>query len=249
MLARARQALASLGDLVVFSGRVYATLLTAKPYLRESVQQAHRITFGSLPVVLFVAMFIGANVVVQGYQVLKMLGAESLIGMFASMALVRELAPVLGAAMVNAKAGSEIASELGSMRIRSQIDAIEVMGVDAVKFLVIPRLVGSIFALPVLTIAGIYAAVAMGYVVNTYQFGLNGAQFLDLLFMTTKMHDLWAAVIKSLVFGSTLAVIQTYAGFHAKHGPQGVGLATNFAVVAGATAIAWLNLIVTGFLY
>lgn len=250
MIARgAALVLEDLGGLVLFARHSYATLLATRPYMGEVVRQTFRITVGCLPLVLFVAMFIGANVVVQGYQVLRMLGAESLVGMFASMALVRELGPVLSAAMVSAKAGSEIASELATMRIRSQIDAIEMMGVDPVRFLVVPRVIGSIFAMPALTVVGLYAAIAMGWGVGVYQFGLNGSAFLEQIYTTSGLDDLGAAILKSIAFGGTLVVIQCFAGFEARQGPQGVGLATNKAVVAGAVAIGWINLVVSGALY
>lgn len=238
-----------LGGVVMFGRAAYWTLLTTPPYLGETLKQTYRITMGCMPVVLLVSMFIGANTVVQGHQVLKMLGAESLVGMFASFTLVRELGPVLAGAMVAAKAGSEIASELATMRIRAQIDAIAVMGVDPVRFLVVPRIVASMFAMTALTVFALYAAIAAGYVVGVVQFGINGQSFLEQIAFTTKMHDVYAAIVKAVLFGGVLSVIQAYSGFSAQPGPLGVGLATNRAVVVGTTAIAWVNLMVTGVMY
>lgn len=248
-MVTALRILGATGGMTAFGWRAWRTALTTKPYWGEVVRQTWRITWGSLPMVLLVAMFVGANVVVQGVQVLRMLGAEAMVGIFTALALVRELAPVLGGAMVSAKAGSEIASELAAMRIRSQIEAIDVMGVDPVRFLVVPRLIGSLVAMPMLTITAIWGAIAMGYVVAVGQFGLNGEAFLEQIWATTTAHDIEAALWKSLAFGSTLAIVQTYFGFHAEHGPQGVGMATNHAVVTGAVLIGWLNLIVTTAMY
>lgn len=237
------------GGVTAFGLRAWRTALTTRPYVGETVLQTWRIVWGCLPMVLLVAMFIGANIVVQGVQVLRMLGAEAMVGVFTSLALVRELAPVLGGAMVSAKAGSEIASELASMRTRSQIDAMAVMGVNPVAFLVVPRLIGSIVALPMLTLAAIWGAIGMGWLVGVMQFDLNGHTFLDQIWSTTSMYDVQVALWKSLAFGGTLAVVQTYFGFRAEHGPQGVGMATNRAVVYGAVLIGWLNLMISAFAY
>ncbi len=241
--------LTSAGGMTLFGARAWRTALTTRPYVGETILQTWRIVWGCLPMVLLVAMFIGANIVVQGVQVLRMLGAEAMVGVFTALALVRELGPVLGAAMVSAKAGSEIASELASMRTRSQIDAIDVMGVDPVGFLVVPRLIGSLFAMPMLTLAAIWGAIGMGWLVGVLQFDLNGHAFLEQIWSTTTMYDVRVALWKSLAFGGTLAVVQTYFGFHAGHGPQGVGMATNQAVVYGTVLIGWLNLMISAFAY
>lgn len=238
-----------LGEIALFGRRCYGAMLTTRPYAQEIVTQTARITWTCLPMVLLVAMFIGANVVVQGVQVLRMLGAEAMVGTFAALVMVRELAPVLAGAMVSAKAGSEIASQLATMRIRGQIDAIEVMGVDAAAFLVVPRLIGSMFAMVTLTIVAIYGAVGMGWFVATQQFGINGPAFLAQILDITTLHDLRAAVFKAIGFGATLSIVQSYFGFHAEDGPQGVGMATNQAVVSGAVLIGWVNLAITGAMY
>ena len=135
------------------------------------------------------------------------------------------------------------------MRIRSQIDAIEVMGVDPLRFLVVPRVLGSIFALPLLTTLVLYAAIASGYGVAVWQFDLNGTQYIAQITQFVTPHDLLSAILKSFVFGLTLSLIQCYCGFKAENGPQGVGMATNRAIVAGISITALANLIISGFMY
>ncbi len=238
-----------LGGIVSFGRRGIATMLLTSPYPAEILRQWYRITIGSLPVVLLVAIFIGANMVVQGSEVLKMLGAESMVGMLVSFALVREMGPTLAGAMVAVKAGSEIASELAAMRIRNQIDAIEVMGVDPIRWLVVPRLIGSLLAMPILTLVVLYAAVASGWVVGVVQYDLNGALFMSQVLGFITPYDLGTAMLKAGAFGLTLAIIQCYCGFAAEHGPQGVGLATNRAIVASVAAISWVNLVISGLMY
>lgn len=249
MFERSTKFLETFGQAMIFSGRTIATMTTSTPYLAETLRQTYRITFGTMPVVVLVSIFIGANIVVQGYQALKMLGAESMLGMFASFALVREMAPALGGAMVGVKAGSEMASELATMKIRSQIDAIEVMGVDPLRYLVVPRVLASIIAMPILTLVVLYAAIGAGMGVAVFQFGLSGAQFWGQITAYVTGHDLMSCMAKAFSFGIVLALIQCFCGFQAEHGPQGVGLATNRAIVLGISATAWVNLLISGLMY
>lgn len=249
MFSRTLNFFETFGSAMQFIGRSMSAVLLAKPYLQETLRQAYRITFGTMPVVVLVSVFIGANIVVQGYQVLKMLGAETMLGMFASFALVREMAPALGGAMVGVKAGSEMASELATMKIRSQIDAIDVMGVDPLRFLVAPRVIASLIAMPILTLVVLYAAIAAGWGVAVFQFGLSGPQFLTQITGYVTGHDLLACLTKSFAFGGVMSLIQCFCGFQAEHGPQGVGLATNQAIVLGISSVAWVNLLITGLMY
>ena len=135
------------------------------------------------------------------------------------------------------------------MKIRSQIDAIDVMGVDPVRFLVVPRVVASVIAMPIMTAVTLYAAIGAGYLVAVFQFDLNGVQYLSQIMQNTTAHDLFVCIVKSLSFGLLMALIQCFAGFRAEHGPQGVGLATNQAIVAGISSLAWVNLLISAMMY
>lgn len=219
------------------------------PMVTESVLQVKYVAFGSVSVVVFICSFIGANVVVQGYQMLAVLGAGDITGMFVGLAVVRELGPVLAGAMVGAKAGCEIAAELAAMKLGQQIDALEVMAVDPYSYLVVPRVVGMVVGMPLVLSFAMASAIGSGYLVAVHQYGLNGHNFMEQLRVLLTINDLVIAGIKCVAFGLVTGLIECYMGFYAKPGPTGVGEATNMAIVVGAIVIAWINLVITGLVY
>lgn len=236
------------GQFTTFAGRVLRALLT-RPMLLETALQVKHVAFGSVSVVIFICSFIGANVVVQGYQMLAVLGAGDMTGMFVGLAVVRELGPVMAGAMVGAKAGCEIAAELAAMKLGQQIDALEVMSVDPYSYLVVPRVVGTILGMPLVLAFAIGSAIGSGYLVAVYQYGLNGYNFMEQLRVLLSFSDLIVAAIKCVTFGAVVGLIECYMGFYAKPGPTGVGEATNMAIVVGSIVIAWINLVITGLAY
>ena len=249
MFSKTYHSLQELGKFTAFSSRVATTLFTTSPMLGEIARQINRVSIGSLFVVLLVCAFIGANMVVQGYQMLVVMGAQDLTGMFVGMAVVRELGPVLAGAMVGAKAGCEIAAEIAAMRIGQQIDALEVMAVDPYKYLIVPRVIGTLIGLPLLLAFALIGAIGSSYLVAVYQYNLNPTSFLQQLSILISLNDMLVAMLKCVVFGLATGLIECYIGFNAKPGPTGVGEATNSAIVVGAIVIAWLNLCITGIVY
>lgn len=215
----------------------------------EVVKHTFRIGFESLPIVMSVTAFVGMNIVVQGYQVMAALGAQDMVGMFLSMAAVRELAPILAAALVGAKSGCSVASELATMKIKEQIDALEVMSVDPFEYLVAPRLLASIVMIPLISIVSLWCCIGAGYVVAVKQFDLNGVMFLQQVFGFMTITDVFNVIIKSFVFALVATPILCYAGFEAHGGAKGVGEATNRAVVWGAICIVTANAFLTAIMY
>lgn len=241
---------AELGNLAVFYYYSYRSL--SRNILAETdniVKQSVRVGIESLPIVMCVTAFVGMNIVVQGYQIMRSLGAQDMVGMFLSMAAVRELAPILAAALIGAKSGCSVASELATMRIKEQIDALEVMSVDPFSYLVAPRLVAAILIVPMISIVALWCCIGAGYVVAVFQFDLNGVLFLQQVFHFMTFRDVVNVLIKSIVFASLVTPIVCYAGFHARGGAKGVGEATNKAVVWGAIVIVTSNAILTAIMY
>jgi phospholipid/cholesterol/gamma-HCH transport system permease protein len=241
---------AELGNLAVFYFLSYRSL--AHNFFRDTdsiLKQAVRMGFESLPIVMCVTAFVGMNIVVQGYQVMRSLGAQDMVGMFLSMAAVRELAPIMAAALVGAKSGCSIASELATMRIKEQIDALEVMSVDPFAYLVAPRLVASLFVVPMIAVVALWCCIGAGYVVAVYQFDLNGVLFMQQIFGFMTFRDVVNVLIKSFFFAAFATPILCYAGFEARGGAKGVGEATNRAVVWGAIVIVTTNAILTAIMY
>jgi phospholipid/cholesterol/gamma-HCH transport system permease protein len=242
-------ALSATGRFGVFSFRFIKVVFRHRPPIRRTLDEAYRIGVLSLPVLLTIAAFVGTNLTMQGYHAFKPMGGERMVGMFVGRAGVRELAPIIAAAMIAAKVGTEMASEIAVMRIREEIDALSVMGVNPHWYLVTPRFMATILVLPALTILSIYGMLIASYCVAVFQLGLNGQEFLEFLQRGANVTDLAYGAMKSLVFGTIICLVSCYCGFHSKPGPRGVGSATNSAVVISAVVCVMVNYIISELVY
>lgn len=216
---------------------------------RLSVQAAWDIGVESLPILLVIAGFIGSNLSLQGHAAFAPLGAQRMLGMFVSLAGVRELAPIIAGSMVAAKAGTQMASQLGVMRIQEQLDALEVMAVDPLAHLVAPRLVGIMLVLPALVIISTFTMIAAAYAAAVHQLGLNGAAFLSFAADGVQSMDFVYGEVKGAVFGVVICTVSCWFGVTCGNGPEGVGRATNQAVVTSAVACVVLNYFMSEVMY
>ncbi|MEZ4240431.1 MAG: ABC transporter permease [Myxococcota bacterium] len=223
---------------VVAVGR--ATLANPLPVGR-ALHEAYAIGVRSLPILLIISVFVGTNLTVQGRNAFADLGGESLVGMFVALAGVREMAPIMVASMVAAKAGTEMASQIAVMRTQEQIDALQVMAIDPHWFLVTPRLLGIVVVLPALTMISILALMLAGLIVGQVQLGLDPVAFVVQARATTAPEHLLYCAIKAVCFGIIICLVSCYCGFASDPGPSGVGRATNAAVVVSAVLSAILN--------
>jgi phospholipid/cholesterol/gamma-HCH transport system permease protein len=200
---------------------------------------------GSTFIVALVGAFTGMAFTVSTIVGFRQFSAEGMVGGVVALALARELAPVLAAVVVTARAGSTMASELGNMRVTEQIDAITTMGVSPVQYLVAPRVLAATLMLPLLATCFGVAGQAGAYVVAVVWQGIDPGVFFDKIvqFMTTD--DIRMLVVKSLVFGFVVSTICCKKGFYASGGARGVGEATARAVVASIVAIFALDYVLT----
>jgi phospholipid/cholesterol/gamma-HCH transport system permease protein len=175
----------------------------------------------------------------------RQFGAEGMVGGVVALALARELAPVLAAVVVTARAGSTMASELGNMRVTEQIDAITTMGVSPVQFLVVPRIVATTLMLPLLAVVFGMAGMTGAYLVAVVWQQIDPGAFFDRIKSLVEPSDLRMALVKSLVFGVIVSVICCKKGFFASGGARGVGEATAKAVVASIVAIFAADYVLT----
>lgn len=213
------------------------------------LREAYRIGIRSLPILLVIAAFIGTNLALQGWAAFQPLGGQRMVGMFVSLAGVRELAPIIAASMVAAKAGTEMASQLGVMRIREEIDALEVMAVNPLAYLVAPRLLGIMMVLPALTIVATFVMIAAAMAVSVFQLGLAPQDFLTFAADGVVPMDFIHGQIKGLLFGGIICTVSCWYGFHCEDGPEGVGRATNRAVVTSAVAVVLVNYFLSEIMY
>ncbi len=241
--------LATAGRFAYFLADFGRAVARRPPPASAVLEEAYRIGVRSLPVLLVIAIFVGTNLALQGADAFAPLGGQHLVGTFVAMAGVREMAPVIAAAMIAAKAGTEMASQIAVMRIREQIDALEVMAVNPLWYLVLPRLLGIVLVLPALTILAIFVTLVASWAVVVLQLGQSGAVFLAQAREAVTGADLVFCMAKGLVFGVIIALVSCFFGFHAGRGPEGVGRATNAAVVTVSVAVVFLNWLLSAVFY
>lgn len=185
----------------------------------------------SLFVIFLTAAFTGMVLGLQGYYTLAKFGSEGMLGTAVALSLIRELGPVLTALMVTGRAGSAITAEIGIMRISEQIDALETMALDPFKYLISPKLIAAIIALPLLCaifdVVGIYG----GWLVGVKLLGVNPGAYFYEMEKSVVWRDVYSGIAKSLSFGVIIAWVGCYKGYYAGHGAEGVSRATTESVV------------------
>lgn len=202
----------------------------------------------SLSIVLFTALFTGMVLALQMYEALKKFQSESLVGGIVALSLSKELAPVLTALMINSRAGSAIAAEIGSMRVTEQIDAMEAMAVNSIQYLIVPRVFAGIVMFPILTIIADIVGVLGGYLVAVSLLGLDAGLYTSKIVDLVTTSDILGGILKATVFGVVVTFVGSYFGYTAVGGAKGVGNATTKAVVVSAVSILALDYIITSFL-
>src|ERR1700756_1489289 len=220
--------------------------LFRKPlYFADIVQQADLIGVGSLPIVLLTGFFTGAVLAVQSANTLQRFGSITLIGQLVSLSMVRELGPVLTGLMVAGRNASGMASELGSMVVTEQIDAMRALGTDPMKKLVVPRVVSTVFMLFFLTILSDFVGLAGGLMVAKILLQLDARQYWNNAWQSLVFEDVFMGLLKPVLFGFIIATVGCYYGLTARGGTQGVGRATTQAVVAASVFILVTDFFVT----
>ena len=216
--------------------------------LRNFIRAMEFVGVGSIGIVALVASFTGAAFSLQTVYTFRMFQADAYIGVTVALTLSRELAPVLTALMVTARAGSAMATELGSMRITEQIDALYTMAVSPVQFLVTPRIVAGVVMMPLLTMVFNLVGIFGAYFVACGLMGVDQGPFWHYTLYYIDPRDIMEGLIKSVVFGFVFSAISCYQGFYAGGGAAGVGRATTRAVVWSSVLILFFDVVVTDIL-
>jgi len=227
------------------AGRSVANLFGQPRYLTDTLQQADLIGVGSVPIVVLTGFFTGAVLALQSANSLARFGALSMTGQLVSLSMVRELGPVLTGLMVSGRNASGMASELGSMKVTEQIDAMRALGTDPTKKLVTPRVVATTAMLFFLTIISDLVGLAGGYMVAYFILGLDSYQYWNTAYQSLVYADVFMGLTKPLLFGFIVATVGCYYGLTAKGGTQGVGRATTQAVVASSVMLLVVNFFYT----
>jgi len=235
LLGFLKDLVASFQDFLFLAGRAYANVFRRPHYYGDVALQMDIIGVGSLSIVLLVGAFSGAIIALQMARALSTYGASSQVGTIVSLTLVRELGPVLTAIIVAGRNASGIASELGSMKVTEQIDAMRALGTDPVQKLVTPRLIATAIMLPCLTVVADAVGAVGAYLVSVPLLQIiTPSQYWNTFWRALVLNDLAQGLGKPFVFGMIISLVGCYYGLQTTGGTQGVGRATTQAVVVSS---------------
>ncbi|MCL7989254.1 ABC transporter permease [Sphingobacterium sp. lm-10] len=215
-----------------FLMRFFREVVSPPFEFREIIRQCYEVGWKSFPLISLTGFIVGFVFTKQSRPSLEEFGASSWLPALISIAIVRALAPLVTALIASGKVGSQIGAELSSMNVTEQIDAMEVSGTNPFKFLIVTRILATTFMIPILTfyVAGI--GLFGGYLSIISKEQLSMLSFLNQVFNSITMIDIFAMSFRALVFGFTIGFVSTYVGFFSSKGTEGVGKAANSAVVA-----------------
>jgi phospholipid/cholesterol/gamma-HCH transport system permease protein len=232
----------------LLSWRSITNIFSHPRYLGDMIQQADLVGVGSLPIVVLTGFFTGAVLALQSSNTLEKFGSLSLTGQLVALSMVRELGPVLTGLMVAGRNSSGMASELGSMKVTEQIDAMRALGTDPTKKLVTPRMIATVIMLFFLTIISDLVGLGGGWILSRLTLGLDTKQYWSTAWQSLSFEDVFMGLVKPILFGFIIATVGCFYGLNAKGGTQGVGRATTQAVVAASVLLLLVDLMATKFL-
>lgn len=233
------------GELALMTVEVTKRLFTRPFQTREFIEQAWFVTSVTLLPTIMVSIPFGAVISLQVGNLTSQLGAQSFAGATAVLATVREAAPIAAAMIIAGAAGSAICSDLGARKIREEIDAMEVLGIDPLERLVAPRVAATMFVAVMINGIVIGAGIGGGYFFSVIIQGGSAGAFLANFAVLASLPDLWIAMIKALIFGWLAAIVGAYKGLNAGGGPSGVGRAVNETVIVAFMLLFLLNAVIT----
>ena len=233
------------GEIAAMTVDVTKRIFTKPFQFREFIEQAWFITSVTLMPTILVSIPFGAVISLQVGNLTGQLGAQSFAGATAVLAVVREVAPIAAALIIAGAAGSAICSDLGSRKIREEIDAMEVLGVDPLERLVAPRVVATMFVALMIIGIVIGAGIGGGYFFTVIVQGGSAGAFLANFTALASISDLYIAIVKAVIFGAMAAVVGSYKGLNAGGGPSGVGRAVNETVIIAFMLLFFMNAVIT----
>lgn len=226
----------------------FRAIFTRPRYNVDALMQMDAIGVGSLPIVLLTGFFTGAVLALQTYRTLTRFGSATILGEAVALSVVRELGPVLTALVVAGRVSSGIASEIGSMLVSEQIDALRAMGTDPQRKLVAPRLLATVVTLPLLTILSDFVAMLGGFIISLLVAHLTSNEYWSPAYQSLDYHDVVQGLIKPVFFAMVISLVGCFQGLQTTGGTEGVGKSTTQAVVVASVVILVLDFFITQFL-
>ncbi|MFN7834922.1 MAG: lipid asymmetry maintenance ABC transporter permease subunit MlaE [Burkholderiaceae bacterium] len=248
--ARARSFVRSLGQFGRFAGQMSVLLPRSFVRPRLIIDQIHFIGNYSLLIILVSGLFVGFVLGLQGYYTLQRYGAEQALGLLVALSLVRELGPVVSALLFAGRAGTSLTAEIGLMKAGEQLSAMEMMAVDPMARVVVPRFIGGVVSMPLL--AALFSAVGIfgGYIVGVWLIGVDSGAFWSQMQGGVDVRsDVLNGIIKSVVFGLVVNTIALYYGYKCVPTPEGVARATTRTVVTASLAVLGMDFLLTALMF
>jgi phospholipid/cholesterol/gamma-HCH transport system permease protein len=237
----------SVQEFFVLSGRAIRNVTRRPHYVDDIILQMDTIGVGSLPIVVLTGFFSGAVMALQLTKALMTYGAVGKTGELVAITLVREMGPVLTALMVAGRNSSGMASEIGSMKVTEQIDAMRALGTDPTQKLVTPRLIATAIVLPLLTIIADFLGLLGGFMIAYFLLKMTPAQYWNSAWQALEYSDLFQGLIKPFAFAFVIALVGCHYGMQTTGGTQGVGRSTTRAMVVASVWIFVLDFFITRF--
>ncbi len=257
--------LEKVGDIVIKTGQYALDVLALffdtlywllfGPFKKSSVKsdsifaQMAFAGIGSLMIAAFVAFFTGIVIAMQSAYQLSRFGANIFVAPMVAVGLARELGPVLTALVVAGRVGAAITAELGTMKVTEQIEALETMALNPIRFLVVPRFLALLVMMPCLVVFADIIGIFGGFLVGVFNLRLDPYRYMTFSFKFMQWKDVWTGLVKAVVFGITISMVGCYMGLKTKGGAEGVGRATTLSVVTSFVLIILFDCILTGLFY
>ena len=229
------------GTFILFQLHLLPLMLKRPWRIKQIFEQIEVVGIGTFGVIFLTALFTGLVEAVQLYQGFSKFGAESFMGYTIFISITRELAPIFAGLMLISQSISSMAAELGTMRVTEQIDAIETLAVDSKKYLIIPRIIATTMALPLLVLAFDFISNLSAFIMAWLILDMNPTVYMDTIKQLLDFSDIGTGVLKGLVYGYLVGSIGSYVGYHTTGGAKGVGLSTTRAVVLASVTIFIAN--------
>jgi phospholipid/cholesterol/gamma-HCH transport system permease protein len=239
----------SVGELTLFGLTGLSHIVRPPFYGRLFARALMEIGYFSLPVVALTALFTGMVLALQSSTGLSRFSAETAMPTLVVLSITRELGPVLAGLMVSGRVGAAMAAEIGTMRVTDQIDALATLSTEPMKYLVAPRLLAGIIALPLLVVVADIIGVFGGFIVATVKLGFNPATYIANTLTDMHTEDVVSGLTKAAVFGFLISLMGCYQGYNSRGGAQGVGAATTMAVVTASVLILAFDYILSEFFF
>ncbi|WP_044407275.1 lipid asymmetry maintenance ABC transporter permease subunit MlaE [Thiomicrospira microaerophila] len=242
--------LQSLGQLALFVFSVFPALGYAFVHFRLVIKQVYGVGVLSLPIILTAGLFVGMVLALQGHYILSTFNSEEIVGSMTALSLIRELGPVVAALLFAGRAGSALTAEVGLMKSTEQLSALEMMAIDPIKYVVAPRILACVIALPMLALIFIAIGVFGGYLVAVGWLGVDEGAFWAQMQLHVDWHDdVLNGLLKAIVFAFVIAIISLFQGYEAMPTSEGVSNATTRTVVQSSLWVLGLDFVLTSIMF